>query len=76
VRLLGSIQPLRTSPETPVFSNTLGKPIEPKAFTRHWYACLRALGIRQRGLYCTKDTFVTTACREASRSLGSRRRRE
>ena len=45
----------------PVLSNALGNPIEPKAFTRHWYACLRALGIRQRGLYCTKDTFVTTA---------------
>ena len=30
-------------------------------FTRHWYDCLRALGIRQRGIYCTKDTFVTTA---------------
>jgi hypothetical protein len=25
------------------------------------YECLRSLGIRQRGLYCTKDTFVTTA---------------
>lgn len=27
----------------------------------HWYACQPALGIRARGLYCTKDTFVTTA---------------
>jgi hypothetical protein len=26
-----------------------------------WYRCLRALGLRQRGLYCTKDTFVTPA---------------
>src|SRR5262245_969585 len=49
------------TPEMPVFSNALGKPIEPKAFARHWCACLRALGIRQRGLYCTKDTFVTAA---------------
>ena len=61
VRLLDCIQPLRIAPEMPVFANALGNPIEPKAFTRHWYACLRALGIRQRGLYCTKDTFVATA---------------
>jgi hypothetical protein len=27
----------------------------------HWYAAQRALGIRVRGLYSTKDTFVTTA---------------
>src|SRR5262249_11956095 len=34
----------------------------PKAFaSRHWYACLRELNIRVRGIYCTKDTFVTTA---------------
>jgi integrase len=61
IRLLELLQPLRVAPEVPVFINTLGKPIEPKAFSRHWYDCLRALGIRQRGLYCTKDTFVTTA---------------
>jgi len=28
---------------------------------QHWYACQRALSIRVRGLYCTKDTFVTTS---------------
>ena len=27
----------------------------------HWYAAQRACGIRVRGLYSTKDTFVTTA---------------
>jgi len=27
----------------------------------HWYAAPRALGLRVRGLYSTKDTFVTTA---------------
>jgi integrase len=61
VRLLEAIQPLKVTPEMPVFTTTTGTPIEPKAFSRHWYDCLRALGIRQRGLYCTKDTFVTTA---------------
>src|SRR5512143_1041331 len=39
-----------------------GQPIEPKAFaSRYWYRCLRALGIRVRGIYCTKDTFVSSA---------------
>ena len=59
--ILSQLQPLHVAPGDPVFTNTLGKPLEPKVFSRHWYDCLRALGIRQRGLYCTKDTFVTTA---------------
>src|SRR4030095_8566907 len=46
----------------PVVTTTEGRPIEPKAFaSRHWYRCLRAIGLRLRGIYCTKDTFVTTA---------------
>jgi hypothetical protein len=44
-----------------VFINLIGRPLEPQAFCCHWYDGLRALKIRQRGLYCTKDTFVTTA---------------
>ena len=55
------IRPLRWTPEMPVFTMTEGKPIEPKAFaSRYWYACLRALNIRVRGIHCTKDAFVTT----------------
>ena len=47
-----------------MFTTTEGKPIEPKAFaSRYSYRCLRALGIRVRGIYTTKDTFVTTALR-------------
>ena len=61
VDLLRDTQPLRATPEAPVFTTTRGTPIEPKTFSAHWYVCLRALGIRQRGLYCTKDTFVTMA---------------
>jgi integrase len=61
VRLLAAIQPLNVTPTTPVFVNTLGEPIEPNSMLKPWYACQRALGIRVRGLYCTKDTFVTTA---------------
>jgi hypothetical protein len=35
--------------------------VDPHSFTAHWYRCLRALGIRVRGLYATKDTFVSLA---------------
>jgi integrase len=59
--LLESIMPLHVEPDTPVFTNVDGEPIEPKAFSTHWYNGLRALGIRTRGLYCTKDTFCSLA---------------
>jgi hypothetical protein len=61
VRLLRELQPLQVTPGQPVFTTTTGTPIEPKTFSAHWYGCLRALGIRQHGLYATKDTFVRTA---------------
>jgi integrase len=61
VKILHDLFPLHVTPEMPLFPNIEGRPIDPQAFTRHWYDGLRALGIRQRGLYCTKDTFVTTA---------------
>jgi hypothetical protein len=40
-----------------VFTNTRSEPIEPNSLLRHWYACQRALEIRVRGLYSTKDTL-------------------
>jgi integrase len=61
VRLLRALQPLRVDPTAPVFPNTRGAPIEPNSLLPHWYAAQRALGLRVRGLYSTKDTFVTTA---------------
>ncbi|MBP1688837.1 MAG: integrase family protein [Deltaproteobacteria bacterium] len=61
VELLRSLQPLHMTPEMPVFTNTNERPIEPNTFLRHWYDCLRALGLRQRGLYTCKDTFVSNA---------------
>ena len=61
VRVLRAIQPLHGRPDAPVFTTTTGTPIEPKTFSAHFYRCLRALGIRQRGIYACKDTFVTTA---------------
>jgi hypothetical protein len=41
------------TPERPVFTATEGEPIEPKTFSEHWYKCLRAPGLRVRGLYST-----------------------
>ncbi len=61
VNVLRDLQPLHVTPEMPVFTNLHGNPVEPNSLLPHWYRCLRALGIRQRGLYCMKDTFVTTA---------------
>ena len=61
VGLLRNIQPLRLTPELTVFTNTTGGPVEPNSLLPHWYACQRTLGIAVRGLYCTKDTFVTLA---------------
>jgi hypothetical protein len=58
---LTALQPLHVRPEQPVFVTTRGTPIEPKTFSAHWHDGLRACGIRQRGLYTTKDTNVTTA---------------
>jgi len=36
-------------------------PIEPDAFLERRYVCLRALGIRVRGPYAMKDSYVSTA---------------
>ena len=59
VEVLRQIMPLRVEPDTPVFTNVDGAPIEPKVFSAHWYRCVRALGLRVRGLYATKDTYVS-----------------
>jgi integrase len=62
VRLARVLQPAHVTPEAPVFTSLAGTPVEPKTFSeRHWYDCLRALKLRVRGLYCTKDTFVTVS---------------
>ena len=61
VAVLRQIMPLRTEPDMPLFTNVDGRPVDPHSFTEHWYRCLRALGIRVRGLYATKDTFVSLA---------------
>jgi len=57
--LLGALLPLHAQEDTPVFLNTWSRVLEPRAFLLPWYACLRALSIRQRGLYAMKDTYVS-----------------
>jgi integrase len=61
VHVLRDLLPLHVTPDLPVFTTTAGQPIEPKTFSDHWYDCLRSLGLRVRGLYCTKDTYVSHA---------------
>jgi len=69
VRILLDLRPLHVTPDTPVFVNTGGGPIEPKSFSVHWDDCLRVLGIRPRGLYCTKDTYVSHALQKVGDPL-------
>lgn len=61
VEILRAIQPLNVRPSSPVFTNVEGGAIEPKAFSTHWYHCLRALKLPVRGVYATKDSFVSLA---------------
>jgi integrase len=61
VRVLRALQPLNVAPDAPVFLNTIGGAIEPKSFSEHFHKAQRALGLRVRGLYCTKDTYVSHA---------------
>lgn len=61
IGILRAIQPLNVTPNLSVFTTLQGNPIEPKAFSTHWYHCLRALGLPVRGLYATKDSFVSLA---------------
>jgi len=44
-----------------VFKNTLGEPIDQRSFYKLFCSAQRALGIRMRDLYATKDTYVSTA---------------
>jgi integrase len=61
IDLLRLIVPLHARPSAWLFTHVHGGPIEPKTFSEHWRRCLRALAIRPRGLYATKDTYVTQA---------------
>ncbi len=61
--VLREMQPLHVTPESPVFTSTIGGPIDPKRFGALWGDALRGCAVRARGLYSTKDTFVSLALR-------------
>lgn len=62
IALLKMIQPLHVDPDDPVFRNTEGRQIYANTFLQWaWHPCLRALGIRMRGVYALKDTYISIA---------------
>lgn len=63
---ISAILPLHLDPDRPLFVNTKGDAADTQTFNAVWYDCLRSLGIRQRGIYATKDTFVSTALADAN----------
>jgi len=52
---------LRAEPDDYVFENSLGHPIDQRSFYQILCAAQRALGIRLRDLYATKNTYVFVA---------------
>ena len=61
VELLRQLIELRAEPADYVFKNTLGEPIDQRSFYKIFCAAQRAIRIRIRDLYATKDTYVSTA---------------
>ena len=61
VEWLRRIQPLHVRPEDFVFTNTDHRPVEPRKLAERFHDCLRALGIRPRGVYALKDTYISIA---------------
>ena len=61
VRMVSRLASGEVDREMHVFTNVRGGPIEPNSLLRHWYPCLEELGVRKRGLYATKDTYISTA---------------
>jgi hypothetical protein len=61
IQVLGPLIELRAEAGDHVFKNTLGEPIDQRSFYKHFCSAQRALGIRMRDLYATKDTYISTA---------------
>jgi len=61
VEVLKQVIELRAQPDDYVFKNSLGRPIDQRSFYKIFCATQRALGIRLRDLYATKDTYVSVA---------------
>jgi len=59
--LLKSILPLRVEPNSYVFTDGQGKPIDQSEFARGFQAVLRVLKIRPRPFYNTRHTFISVA---------------
>ena len=52
---------LRAEPVDYLFKNTLGEPITSGSCCKIFCSAQRAIGIRIRDLYATKDTYVSMA---------------
>jgi len=74
VNVLRSIEPIRVSTETFVFVNTLGRPLEPRAFLPHWYACLRSRGSRSNLGWPRRSSGTTAAGSRLPRQTRPERR--
>jgi integrase len=61
VELLKSILPLRVEPNSYVFTDGEGKPIDQSEFARAFQGVLRVLKIRPRPFYNTRHTFISVA---------------
>jgi len=61
VELLKSILPLRVEPNSYVFTDEQGKPIEQGEFGRAFQGVLRVLKIRPRPFYNLRHTFISVA---------------
>lgn len=61
VEVLKNNVELHAEPNAYVFRNSRGDPIDQKSFYKTFCAAQRALGIRLRDLYATKDTYVSAA---------------
>lgn len=61
VALLKTVLPLRVEPNSYVFTDAQGKPIDQSEFARGFQAVLRVLKIRHRPFYNLRHTFISIA---------------
>ena len=59
-KYLDQIRPLHVRPDDYILKNRHGDPIDQDGFAaRHFWPALRALNIRHRDFYATRDTFIS-----------------
>src|SRR5206468_4499134 len=61
IELLQTLVPLRVSPESYVFTDADGEPIDQSEFAREFQGVLRVLKIRPRPFRNTRHTFISVA---------------